>query len=172
MDSQELLGNIYASLSNTQHYVGQLEVKLYELQDAIRHIRDQRGDDRCWKDWEDVYKLLPEGYFPRKMDTTVELKNCEQYIKSCNDPNTTYISPQRRIEELEAEVASLKRDLNKTDREILAQYILEGLSRQSFVDWYQSEFLQWIEDAYSMEAVGHGEDYILKQIVKIFRLNR
>ncbi len=141
-----------------------------ELCDAIRHVRDQRGDYRCWKDWEAVYDLLPEGYTPPQRDTTVELENCVQYIKSCNDPNVEYVSPQRRIEELEAEVAQLKGIGYETEMERLARYIFEGLTRQSFVDWYEQKFIPFIEDEEMCNAVGITKEQILEQIVEIFRL--
>lgn len=81
------------------------------LRSLIRWHRDQyiSGDDKCWKDNERLYaEGLPEGYTPPKRDTLVELKNCERYIASCHDPRVEYVSPQRRIEELEAENAKLK----------------------------------------------------------------
>lgn len=83
-----------------------------ELRKAIRSHRDQRGDDRCWMDDEELYKVLPEGYTPPERDTTVELQLCEQYINCRRNPATKYISPQRRIEELERENKSLKQEIN------------------------------------------------------------
>jgi len=76
--------------------------QLTKYETAIRDMRDQRGDDRCWKDLENLYALLPEGYTPPVRDEAVEIENCIKYIRSCHDPRTTYVSPQRRIEELEA----------------------------------------------------------------------
>lgn len=87
-----------------------LEVKQQRdgLRDAIRKHRDQKGDDRCWMDDELLYQTLPEGYMPPKRDSSVELKLCEQYIKCRHHPGTEYVSPQRRIEELEEEVEKLR----------------------------------------------------------------
>lgn len=83
--------------------------QLNELENAIREHRDSwlRGDDKCWKDNEALYRLLPEGYTAPPRDTTVELHLCEKYIKSCHAPHIEYVSPQRRIEELEEEVRKL-----------------------------------------------------------------
>lgn len=78
---------------------------------AIRKHRDQRGDDRCFLDDEELYKVLPEGYTSPERDTTVELELCKKFINSRRNPKTEYISPQRRIEELEAEVERLKNEL-------------------------------------------------------------
>lgn len=80
-----------------------------ELQTAIRKHRDQRGDNRCWLDDHDLYSVLPEGYMPPKEDTCVELERCKAFIASRHDPSIKYVSPQERIEQLEAEVAELKR---------------------------------------------------------------
>jgi hypothetical protein len=78
------------------------------LEAAIRKHRDQRGDDRCWLDDEELYKVLPEGYTPPVRDSAVELKMCEKFIACRHNPNTQYVSPQRRIEELETELQKLK----------------------------------------------------------------
>ena len=50
--------------------------------EAIRKVRDQKGDDRCWKDLEELYGVLPEGYESPVRDTLVELENCKKYIAS------------------------------------------------------------------------------------------
>jgi len=78
------------------------------LHAAIRKHRDYRGDDRCWMDDEELYAVLPEGYAPPERDTTVELKLCEKFIASRRNPRTEYVSPQRRIDELEAQVRELQ----------------------------------------------------------------
>lgn len=72
--------------------------KRYE--DKIREIRDLRGDDKCWKDFEELFSLLPEGYTPPQRDTTVELAHCERFIASIHNPGTVYVSPEREIEKL------------------------------------------------------------------------
>lgn len=76
--------------------------ELLKLREAIRKVRETKGDDRCWKDWEAVFALLPEGYTSPATDSTIELENCKQFIACSQDPRTKYVSPQRRIEELEA----------------------------------------------------------------------
>lgn len=78
-----------------------------KLEAAIRKHRDQKGDDKCWLDDEELYKVLPEGYEPPKRDSQVELENCIRYIQCRHNPNTEYVSPQRCIEELELEVARM-----------------------------------------------------------------
>lgn len=83
--------------------------RVEELEAAIRRHRDQRGDDRCWMDDEALYAALPEGYSPPARDSRVELALCEKYIACRHNPGTEYVSPQRRIEELEEEVADLRR---------------------------------------------------------------
>lgn len=85
--------------------------RIAQLERAIRLHRDERGDDRCWLDDEVLYSILPEGYIAPERDTTVELELCKQFIQCRRNPGTTYTSPQRRIEELEAIVESLKERL-------------------------------------------------------------
>lgn len=83
-------------------------------ENAIRKHRDQRGDDRCWMDDEELYRILPEGYEPPIRDSAVELRNCQRFIDCRSNPSTEYVSPQRRIEELERELSLAKRRLLKT----------------------------------------------------------
>lgn len=82
--------------------------QLNKIYDVIRKIRDQKGDDRCWKDYEDLFKLLPEGYEAPVRDIAIELENCKWFLECARNPKTTYVSPQRRIEELEKQVEDLK----------------------------------------------------------------
>jgi uncharacterized coiled-coil protein SlyX len=106
------------------------EADLERLRAKVRWVRDQwqAGDDKCWKDLEELFKLLPEGYEIPKRDSRVELKLCEQYIASCHHPGVEYVSPQRRIEELEAEVVRLKADLAESQkaRSLLTRELLEA----------------------------------------------
>jgi hypothetical protein len=67
---------------------------------AIRKHRDQRGDDRCWRDDEELYRVLPEGYTPPARDSAVELENCKRFIACRQSPSTEYVSPEREIERL------------------------------------------------------------------------
>lgn len=87
-----------------------VDAYLYLLQ-AIRLHRDEPGDDRCWLDDEALYSKLPEGYTPPKRDSKVELANCEKFIACRHSERTEYVSPQRRIEELEEQVKELTADL-------------------------------------------------------------
>lgn len=83
------------------------ELDAERLANGIRAHRDFRGDDRCWRNDTDLYGLLPEGYEPPHMDTAVELERCQQFIACRENPATVYVSPQRRIEELEAALRSI-----------------------------------------------------------------
>lgn len=84
--------------------IGEKQERIEQLEAAIRSHRDQRGDDRCWIDDETLYRVLPEGYTPPLRDSSVELALCAKYIECRHNPLTEYVSPQRRIEELEREV--------------------------------------------------------------------
>ncbi len=88
----------------------ELKTRLRELRAAVRLHRDQKGDDRCWMDDEILYHALPEGYTVPERDTTVELAHCERFIRCRMNPKTRYVSPQRRIEELEARVKELEHE--------------------------------------------------------------
>lgn len=79
----------------------ELKTALRALRAAVRTHRDQKGDDRCWRDDETLYGALPEGFTPPACDTLVELNNCLRYLTCRHHPATVYVSPQRRIEELE-----------------------------------------------------------------------
>lgn len=85
-----------------------LRARVAELEAAIRSHRDQRGDDRCWLDDETLYRVLPEGFTPPVRDCAVELHLCEKFIATRHRPDCEYVSPQRRIEDLEAENATLR----------------------------------------------------------------
>ena len=77
---------------------------------AIRNHRDQRGDDRCWMDDCELYETLPEGIngHDLRLNSPEEmLACCKQYIAARHDPSQEYVSPQRRIEELEEQVREL-----------------------------------------------------------------
>ncbi len=75
-----------------------LAFRLRRAEQAIRAHRDVRGDDRCWRDDETLYEVLPEGFRSQELDSAVELERCKQYILCRHNPHTVYVSPQRRIE--------------------------------------------------------------------------
>jgi len=74
--------------------------RLIELERLIRWHRDQRGDDRCHLDDGILYSALPEGDTRPASDTAVTIENCQRFIEA-RQQGREYISPQRRIEELE-----------------------------------------------------------------------
>lgn len=77
-----------------------MSLRVWRLEQGIRAHRDARGDDRCWRDDEALYQLLPEGFTAEVLDSSVELERCRQFIQSRQNPRTVYVSPQRRIEAL------------------------------------------------------------------------
>ena len=91
-----------------------LTVRIDELETAIRNHRDQKGDDRCWLDDVEIYKVLPEGvadadlrlHCPKEM-----LENCKKYLAHRQNPEVPYISPQREIEKLEKENERLRAEV-------------------------------------------------------------
>lgn len=114
-------GDRYSYAEDTLRLVQ--EVK--RLRRAIRKHRDERGDDRCWLDDETLYGVLPEGFTPPTRDTRVEKSNCDRFISSRHNPRTEYTSPQKRIEELEAELKEREADYTSCceDRSRLEQEV-------------------------------------------------
>ena len=86
-----------------------------KLEQGVRTHRDQRGDDRCWMDDENLYKLLPEGYTAPKREVAVELELCKKYLQCRRNPATTYVSPQRRIEELSEKLYEIMKLANSEE---------------------------------------------------------
>ena len=101
---------------------------LEELAAAIRKHRDERGDDRCHADDAALYAVLPEGDTRPALETAVTIENCQRFIE-CLQQGREYISPQRRIEELEAEVASLRQQVKGHCARIASQS--DQLSRRA-----------------------------------------
>ena len=94
--------------------------RVASLKSAIRRHRDFRGDDRCWLDDVELYESLGE-LIPgdgRRLPSPVEmLENCKRFVESRHPMCVPYLSPQRRIDDLEkqlmearAEIARLNRD--------------------------------------------------------------
>lgn len=77
---------------------------------AVRKHRDQRGDDRCWQDDDELYAALPEGKAgaDTRLPPPDEMRACcERYILSRHDSSQPYVSPQREVERLQAKCADL-----------------------------------------------------------------
>lgn len=65
--------------------------RIKELEAAIRKHRDQKGDDRCWLDDEELYNLLPEGFDSRQLSPEIMLKNCAKFVASRHNPSLPYL---------------------------------------------------------------------------------
>ncbi len=109
-----------------------LLLRVTALEAAIRRHRDERGDDRCHLDDGTLYAVLPEGDTRPDRETAVTLENCQRFIRN-RQCGREYISPQVRIEELEAEVARLYRI--ETEH-LLRRFPPERLSRPPIVVEY------------------------------------
>jgi hypothetical protein len=114
------------------------------LRAAIRKHRDERGDDRCHADDGELYSVLPEGDTRPARETAVTLENCAKYIE-CRQTGREYVSPQRRIEELEAD--DLKRANRITDLE-LALKPFATFGRDPFKKSEEVLAKGWIGDLY------------------------
>jgi hypothetical protein len=104
--------------------------QITRLESAIRKHRDYRGDDRCWLDDEELYRVLPEGFTAPPRDTAVELAKCQQYIACRHNPRTVYVSP-------ETEITRLEWSLRQRDR-LLTLIALAGWF------WIVSEAVKWL----------------------------
>lgn len=145
---------------------------IQKLEAAIRKHRDERSDSRCWLDDEELYKVLPEGYEPPERDCSVELKYCEQYIKSRHNPKTIYVSPDVKIAELEQKLAT------KSFYDQLPMQI-EGL-RAKIDEWKvaawdalksdENAAIKVIETMYGPQFIGEepqwGDDELIKTVGK------
>jgi hypothetical protein len=81
---------------------------------AIRKHMHVRGDDRCYVDDAELYAVLPEGDVRPSRESAVTAENCARFIHLRQDGREReYVSPQRRIDELEAEVAALRAELER-----------------------------------------------------------
>lgn len=56
----------------------EVKEELLKLRNGIRYHRDQKGDDRCWLDDVELYKLLPEQ---RDADFTLPPK--DEFARDC-----------------------------------------------------------------------------------------
>lgn len=101
-----------ATYSNAaiEAYARQLVTRLVDLPPpapdyaaGIRAHRDTPGDDRCYRDDAALYSLLPEGYRPRA-------------VACRRNPETTYVSPQRRIDQLEGDLIAVLAGLELESR--------------------------------------------------------
>lgn len=113
-DARNWLSPEVSSLELARH-VEDLVAEVRRLRTAVRVHRDERGDDRCWLDDENLYRVLPEGYTPPPRSESVELELCKKFIACRHNPGTRYVSPQRRIGQLEEGV-----------REMLAEVLLHN----------------------------------------------
>jgi hypothetical protein len=96
-------GLIEQARAEDQQRILHLEYAVDRYIDGIREHRNARGDDRCWRDDETLYRLLPEGYTAPERDSAVELEQCQRFIACRQNPATEYISPERLIEQLKTE---------------------------------------------------------------------
>lgn len=102
-----------------------VERQANDLAAAIRKHRDQRGDNRCWLDDLELYRVLGEPideaefalHCPEEM-----IKNCTQYIASRQPDGVPYVSPQRRIEVLETALADAIKDISGSTKDRIAHY--------------------------------------------------
>lgn len=79
----------------------ELSAEIERLKNAIRNHRDQKGDDRCWMDDQELYAVLGDGNLgdntigdPKKM-----LRNCEKFIAVRCQPGSSWIPYAELLEQ-------------------------------------------------------------------------
>ncbi len=102
------------------------------LSAAIRKHRDYRGDDRCFQDDAELYSVLPEGDTRPARETAVTLENCKAYIE-CRQTGREYVSPQRKIEEQDAELATLRLAMKAVEAGLVP---VEDEPRMNWLVWF------------------------------------
>jgi hypothetical protein len=100
--------------------------EVMKLRAAIRVHMNMRGDDRCCGDDHELYETLPEGDTRPEKDSAVTIENCALFIK-CRQNGERYVSPQRYIEELEAQVKDYEMHLGEITTVGLATRLDEEL---------------------------------------------
>ena len=106
--------------------IGLLEDNI-RLRTAIQWLYDQRFDDRCWLDLEALF--VAAGLPVTRTDFALHcpeemLANCRKFIASMQPDGVAYVSPNREIERLTAEVARLQAIVNSFADRIAAQSAL------------------------------------------------
>lgn len=105
------------------------------LEQGIREHRNQKGDDRCWEDDLKLYQLLPEGVGEadlRLQCPEVMLANCQRYIAHRHNPDLPYVSPQKKLAEVEDYMLHLKGVMDEVAR-IAHDWPRDNNRRRSYV---------------------------------------
>lgn len=91
------------------------KTRVEELEDAIRKHRDQKGDDRCWMDDQELYAVLRDGVVAdQRLPPEKEmLENCKRYIKLRRHPEEPIEGAQKGRWATADEVAFLEREFKK-----------------------------------------------------------
>ncbi len=79
--------------------------RIHELESAIKKHRDQKLDDRCWLDDQELYKVLRDGNLGDNSVPPIDkmLENCKRYLNNrCKGGNW------KTYQELEGENKSLR----------------------------------------------------------------
>lgn len=87
-----------------------LSAEVEKLRNAIEKHRNQKADDRCWMDDDELYSALNDGIkCDRRVGSTIAMQqNCERYIRNRCERG----GPWKSYVELEAEIKELKRQID------------------------------------------------------------
>jgi hypothetical protein len=94
----------------------QLEAENKKLKEAIAKHRDQKGDDRCWLDDQELYSVLGDQVAQTALPSKeVFLGNCAKYFECRQNPAETYFSKENQtIKELQDKIEKYKELLSET----------------------------------------------------------
>lgn len=96
-----------------------VESENIRLKEAIRKHRDQKGDDRCWMDDQELYAELRDGNLGDNTvgDQSAMLRNCQRFVElRCKGGGNW-----KTYAELEAMVASQKEEIITLRAELAAR---------------------------------------------------
>jgi hypothetical protein len=88
---REELRALQAELATARAHNDRVTAEKDNLVNAIRKHRDQRGDDRCWLDDEELYTVLGEPQPNTRLVPKEQfLSNCSRFWEHRQNPNQPY----------------------------------------------------------------------------------
>lgn len=114
---KEAIATLEARDANMLGVRNDLHARVKVLEDAIKNHRDQKADDRCWMDDDELYGVLCDGQASdrRVGDKESMLRNCARFIeRRCEGGHwLSYKELQEGAEVLDAKVKELETMLRR-----------------------------------------------------------
>jgi len=97
------------ALQAAEGIVGVLRDRVAELEGAIAKHRDQKGDDRCWRDDIELYQSIGDASFNSELPPQCEfLESCKRFWMQRQTLLDKPAKPGMTIAQLEARIAELE----------------------------------------------------------------